>query len=210
MSFMSSRASKIASSLKQLGEIQVNDWDFMGLLNTDIENLEITQSLRKIGQIQVTDWDFKDVLPAVKKAANQEVDVVDILRRTANYKVMDWDFRHPAPEPGRTGNKETDMAVLKEVSGKLTCFLEYVLVNLIEDPDTARIVVTPLQPTGLRFKVVLAKKDLSMLIGRDGQSAEAIRGIMKSVARENGVEIILTMLSHEEEATLLARDAARS
>lgn len=209
MSFMSSRASKIASSLRQLGEIQVNDWDFMGLLNTDIENLEITQSLRKLGQIQVTDWDFKDVLPAVKKAANQEVDVVDILRRTANYKVMDWDFRNPAPESVQT-EKKPDITELKEVSGKLTCFLEYVLVNLIEDPDTARIVVTPLQPTGLRFKVVLAKKDLAMLIGRDGQSASAIRGIMKSVAREHGVEVILNMHSHEEEATLLARDAARS
>ncbi|RYD20480.1 MAG: KH domain-containing protein [Verrucomicrobiaceae bacterium] len=210
MSFMSSRASKIATSLKQLGEIQVNDWDFMGLLHTDIENLEITQSLKKIGQIQVTDWDFKDVLPAVKKAANQEVDVVDILRRTANYKVMDWDFRHPHSESGQPEKQEPDMALLKEVSGRLTCFLEYVLVNLIEDPDTARIVVTPLRPTGLRFKVVLAKKDLAMLIGRDGQSASAIRGIMKSVARDHGVEIILNMLSHEEEATKLARDASRS
>lgn len=210
MSFMSSRASKIATSLKQLGEIQVNDWDFMGLLNTDIENLEITQSLRKLGQIQVTDWDFKDVLPAVKKAANQEVDVVDILRRTANYKVMEWDFRHPSSEHGEPENGGTDLRELKEVSDRLTSFLEYVLVNLIGDPDTARIVVTPLQPTGLRFKVVLAKKDLSLLIGRDGQSAEAIRGIMKSVASEHGVAVILTMLSHEEEATLLARDAARS
>lgn len=207
---MSSHASKIASSLRQLGEIQVNDWDFMGLLNTDIENLEITQSLRKIGQIQVTDWDFKDVLPAVKRAANQEVDVVDILRRTANYKVMDWDFRNPSPGSLQPGKKEPGMTELKEVSGKLTGFLEYVLVNLIEDPDRARIVVTPLVPTGLRFQVVLARRDLAMLVGRDGQSASAIRGIMKSVAREHGVEVILNMHSHEEEAAMLARDAARS
>lgn len=206
---MSSRASKIASSLKQLGEIQVNDWDFMGLLNTDIENLEITRSLRKLGQIQVADWDFKDVLPAVKKVAHQEVDVVDLLKRTANYKVLDWDFRHPSPESAAEEKKRADLSGLKDVSTRLTNFLEYVLVNLIEDPDTARILVTPLVPTGLRFKVVLAKRDLAMLIGRDGQSAAAIRGIMKSVGREHAVEVVLNMHSHEEEATLLARDAAR-
>ena len=108
---MPKRASKIASSLKQLGEIQVTDWDFMGLLNTEIRDLEISRSLRKLGRVQVMDWDFRTVLPAVKKVANQEVDVIDLFKRTAHYKVMDWDFRsalapesQPAPQVPAAGN----------------------------------------------------------------------------------------------------------
>ena len=100
---MPKRVSKIASSLKQLGDIQVTDWDFMELLNTEIKDLEISRSLKRLGSIQVMDWDFRTVIPAVKKVANQEVDVVDLFKRTAHYKVMDWDFRsalqaEPAPQ----------------------------------------------------------------------------------------------------------------
>lgn len=207
---MSSRASKIASSLKQLGEIQVNDWDFMSLLNTDIEELEITRSLRRLGQVQVTDWDFKDVLPAVRKAANQEVDVINILKRTANYKVMEWDFRNlAAPEPA-AGEMAADAAVLQEVTLKLKNFLEYVVVNLIQEPKHAQIKVSPLKPTGLRFKLVMVKKDVALLIGRDGQTAAAIRNLMKSTAREYGVEVLLNIHSHEEEALLVASGRADS
>ena len=102
---MPKRISKLASSLKQLGEIQVTEWDFMALLNTDIRELEISRSLRRLGSIRVMEWDFRTVLPAVKKLANQEVDVVDFVKRTAHYKVMEWDFRSalqaehkPAPQ----------------------------------------------------------------------------------------------------------------
>ena len=99
---MPKRVSEIAQTLKQLGDIQVTEWDFMELLNTEIKDLEISRSLKRLGNIQVMEWDFRTVLPAVKKVANQEVDVVDFFKRTANYKVMDWDFRSaspPSPHP---------------------------------------------------------------------------------------------------------------
>jgi predicted RNA-binding protein YlqC (UPF0109 family) len=204
---MPSRASKIASSLKQLGEIQVNDWDFMTLLHTDIEELEITRSLRRLGQIQVTEWDFKTVLPAVKKVANQEVDVIDLLKRTANYKVMDWDFRsHAAVASGPAEVKTPGAAEIQEVTLKLKNFLQYVVTNLIDQPDQAQIKVSPLKPTGLRFSLVLVKKDVAMLIGRDGQTASAIRGILKSTARMHGVEVLLQIHTREEEMALLAKE----
>jgi hypothetical protein len=115
---MIDRVSKIASSLKQLGEIQVTEWDFMALMNTEIHELEIAQSLRRLGQIQVTEWDFKNVIPAVKKTANQEVDVVDFLKRTANYKVMEWDFRTPTSpkvESPRGEPKTSDTTALPAI-----------------------------------------------------------------------------------------------
>ena len=92
---MPKRISKFANSLKQLGDIQVTELDFMELLNTDIRELEIAHSLRRLGSIRVMEWDFRTVLPAVNKLAHQEVDLINFVKRTAHYKVMEWDFRRP-------------------------------------------------------------------------------------------------------------------
>jgi uncharacterized protein len=181
---MKKQVAKIASSLKQLGEIQVTEWDFMALLNTEIHELEITQSLRRLGQIQVTDWDFRDVLPAVKKTANHEVDVVNFLKRTANYKVMEWDFRNPS-------SPKVESA--------------FVTVNLIEEPDLAQIRVSQLGPTGLRFKLLLTKKDTAKLIGKEGHTAAAIRGVLQATAAKHGMQALLEIHSHEEEMARLAK-----
>lgn len=206
---MPKRASKIASSLKQLGEIQVTDWDFMGLLNTEIRDLEISRSLRKLGRVQVMDWDFRTVLPAVKKVANQEVDVVDLFKRTAHYKVMDWDFRStPAPEGQSAPAAENAISrdEMQAVIIRLKNFLQFVAVNLIDQPAQAEIKVTEMGPTGLRFKLVLVRKDVAMLIGREGFTATAIRNILKATAATHGVQVLLQIHSHEEEAASLARE----
>jgi predicted RNA-binding protein YlqC (UPF0109 family) len=209
---MPKRASKIASSLKQLGEIQVTDWDFMGLLNTEIRDLEISRSLRKLGRVQVMDWDFRTVLPAVKKVANQEVDVVDLFKRTARYKVMDWDFRialapesQPAPQVPAAGSA-ISRDEMQAIIIRLKNFLQFVAVNLIDQPAQAEIKVTELGPTGLRFKLVLVRKDVAMLIGREGFTATAIRNILKATAAPHGVQVLLQIHSHEEEAAFLARE----
>jgi uncharacterized protein len=204
---MKKKVREIAKSLKELGEIQVTDWDFKTLLNTEIHELEIAQSLRRLGQIQVNDWDFKNVIPAVKKTANQEVDVVDLLKRTANYKVMDWDFRGPEVSkqvPSPTA-KSHDAAAVQAISTRLRNFLQYVTVNLIDEPDLAQIRVSSLGPTGLRFKLVLTKKDTAKLIGKEGQTAAAIRGVLQATAASHGVQALLQIHSHEEENALFAK-----
>ncbi len=210
---MPKRPSRIASSLKQLGDIQVTDWDFMELLNTEIKDLEISRSLKRLGAIQVMDWDFQ----AVKKMANQEVDVIDLFKRTARYKVMEWDFRsalhaEPRQEPGEPkepagGSISPDE--MQSITTKLKNFLEYMAVNLIDEPGHAQIKVTPLGPQGLRFRLVLVKKDVAMLIGREGFTAAAIRNILKATAAKHGVQVLLQIHSHEEEAAFLAKGEAR-
>jgi uncharacterized protein len=210
---MPKRRSKIASSLKQFGEIQVRDWDFMALLNTDIKEFEFTRSLRRLGQIRVTDWDFKDVVPAVKKAANQELDLLNILRRTANYKVMDWDFKNPEPPAAACISvqqtvKSMSQAEMPEITVRLKNFLHYVVVSLIDELDHAQIKVTPLKPTGLCFRVILTKKDMVSVIGKEGHTAAAIRGLLKSMAQGYHVVVLLQIYSHEEEILRLAKDEA--
>jgi predicted RNA-binding protein YlqC (UPF0109 family) len=206
--FMPKRASKITDSLKQLVEVQVTDWDFMGLLNTEIRELEISRTLKRLGRIQVMEWDFRAALPAVKKVANQEVDVVSFLKRTASYKVMDWDFRSAPPAaPTAPGISRDEMQALIV---RLKNFLEYVAVNLIDEPNHAQIKVTEMGPTGLRFKLVLVKKDVAMLIGREGHTAAAIRNVLKAAAATHGVQVLLQIHSHEEEAAFLAKNGPGS
>lgn len=207
---MSKRVSKITKSLKQIGEIQVNEWDFMGLLNTEIRELEISRSLRRFGNIKVMDWDYGTVLPAVKKTADQEVDVVKLLRRAANCKVMDWDFRNVLPaeiEPQAT--KTVYREKMQDLILRLKNFLQFVASSLIDEPNQAQIKVTEMSPICLRFTLVMTKKDTATLIGREGHTAAAIRSILKATAEINGVQALLQIHSHEEDAAQ-AKVAARN
>lgn len=212
---MPKRVAQIANSLKQLGDIQVSEWDFMGLLNTEIRELEISRSLRRFGNIKVIDWDYGSVLPTVKKTADQEVDLGKLLRRAANCKVMDWDFRSVLPsesKPAAATNPTRNAFSSDEMQAtilRLKNFLQFVVVNLIDEPNHARIKVAEMSPTCLRFKVVLVKKDVAMLIGREGHTAAAIRSILKAAAETHGVQALLQIHSQEEEATLLARESLR-
>jgi predicted RNA-binding protein YlqC (UPF0109 family) len=204
---MSKRTSKISSSPKQLGEIHVNDWDFMALMHKDIKEIEISRSLRKLGNIRVTDWDFQKALPTVHRIAYQEVDIVEIVRRTAHYKVMAWDFRSATPSKNKSSSKNPSAPVRKTLSPeqlqaaieRLRNFLQYVVVNLIDEPNHAQIKVREIEPGVLRFKVILVQRDLAMLIGREGHTADAIRRVLKTAAEINGVQALLQIKSHEEE-----------
>lgn len=205
---MTNRVSKMAKSLKKLGETQVCDWDFVTLLNTELKELEIARSLRSLGRIQVMEWDFRTVLPTVKKVANREVHLIRFLKRTASYKVMDWDFRGAASVVPTAASISRDK--MQGIILHLINFLQYVAVNLIDEPSHAQIKVSEMGPTGLRFKLVLVKKDVSLLIGREGHTAAAIRNILKVSAGRHGVQVLLQILSHEEESAFLAKKGVSS
>ena len=195
---MPKRISEIASSLKQLGEIQVTDWDIKGLLQTDLKDLEIGRSLRRLGNRKVLEWDFRSALPAVHKLAHREVDVVGWVKRVARYKVMEWDFRSAQaaeePEPPVPGPEE-----MEELIGRLRGFLMYVAVNLIDEPDRAQIRVGEIAPGVVRFRLVVTPQDQRTLVGRDGATAASVRNLLKGTAAAEGVNALLEILSHEEE-----------
>jgi predicted RNA-binding protein YlqC (UPF0109 family) len=94
---------------------------------------------------------------------------------------------------------------MQAVTDRLKNFLQYVAVNLIDEPSQAQLKVAELGPKRLRFKLVLAKPDVAMLIGRNGFTASAIRSVLKAAADREGVQVSLQIHSHEEEAELLAR-----
>jgi predicted RNA-binding protein YlqC (UPF0109 family) len=97
------------------------------------------------------------------------------------------------------------LSAMEPVTERLRNFLQYVAVKLIDDPSQAQLKVAELGPKKLRFKLVLAKADVAMLIGRNGFTASAIRNVLKAAADKEGVQVSLQIHSHEEEAELLAR-----
>jgi len=94
---------------------------------------------------------------------------------------------------------------MQAVTDRLKNFLQYVAVNLIEDPAKAQLKVAELGPKRLRFKLILAKGDVALLIGRNGFTASAIRSVLKAAADKEGLQVSLQIHSHEEEAEMLAR-----
>ena len=75
--------------------------------------------------------------------------------------------------------------VMQLVTDQIRNFLQYIAVQFIEFPAEAQLKVTELGPKRLRFKLVLRQSDVALLIGRNGFSASAIRGVLKSIAKDN-------------------------
>lgn len=88
---------------------------------------------------------------------------------------------------------------------RLRNFLQYIAVKLIDEPSKAQLKVAELAPKKVRFKLILAKGDVAMLIGRNGFTASAIRNVLKVAADREGVQFTLQIHSHEEEEEFLAR-----
>jgi uncharacterized protein len=111
--------------------------------------------------------------------------------------------------PGNTGLRRGKIPAMvhgmQPVTERLRNFLQFVAVKLIDDPSQAQLKVAELAPKKVRFKLVLAKADVAMLIGRNGFTASAIRNVLKAAADKEGVQVTLQIHSHEEEAEMLAR-----
>lgn len=196
---MPKRRSKSPEPSPTPPEPSSESWDLTQLLNTDIRQIEVADSLRRLGQIRVIDWDFKTVIPAVKKTANREVDVINLIKRTANYKIMDWDFRGSTPETSLSPD-------LHALSSRLHHFLQYITENLIDQPAQAQIRAEEIAPKVLRFTIALTPKDVSMLVGREGFTATAIRTIIKATAETHGIHVLLRIHSHQEDKAVRANE----
>ena len=66
--------------------------------------------------------------------------------------------------------------------------LEYIVKNLVSNPDVVEIVVENQGKTKV-FKVDVDDKDLGSVIGRGGNIANAIRTVIKSVSGKERVVV---------------------
>ncbi|MEP4077041.1 KH domain-containing protein [Haloferula sp.] len=196
---MATRISKFTNSLKQLGDIQVTDWDFQALLNKD---LDLADSLRRLGNTKVIDLEFESVMPTFQKFAYREVEVPEVVKRAAYYKVLDWDFRSnstPTARRAKSNKRTPNPEEMRVLMDRLRNFLQFVVVNLISEADRAEIRVKEIEPGVVRFKLLVTQKDVKDMIGRNGATASAIRNLLKATAVSEGIHALLDIQSHEEE-----------
>lgn len=93
---------------------------------------------------------------------------------------------------------------MQTLTDQLRSFLQYIAVQIIENPSKAQLRVAEIAPKKIRFRLVLESPDVALLIGRNGFTASAIRSVMKAAAEREGAQFTLQILSHEEEAARLA------
>jgi predicted RNA-binding protein YlqC (UPF0109 family) len=98
------------------------------------------------------------------------------------------------------------ISAMQRATDQIRNFLQYIAVQFIEFPAEAQLKVTELGPKRLRFKLVLRQSDVALLIGRNGFSASAIRGVLKSITEREDINVSLQIHSHEEEAEMQARE----
>ncbi|WP_264500135.1 hypothetical protein [Luteolibacter flavescens] len=190
---------------------------FIELLNTDLKDLEIAASLRRLGNKRVLKWDIEKSMPAVHKFAHQEVDVIGWVKRVASYKVMEWDFRDalkladdnmPLPEiAAKAPEKEPEPADIDALVTRLKGFIQYVSVNLIDDPERAHFQVHEISSGVIRFRLVVTKGDQKILVGQNGETATALRNMLKGTAAGEGVHVLLEIITHEEELAKSLKEA---
>lgn len=97
---------------------------------------------------------------------------------------------------------------MQAVPEQLKNFLQFIAVKLIDEPSKAQLKVAELGPKKLRFKLILVREDVALLIGRNGFTASAIRSLLKLAAEKEGYQVTLQIHSHEEEEVLLGRGEA--
>lgn len=83
-------------------------------------------------------------------------------------------------------------------------FLQFITLQFIKNPDQAQLRVAEADGNHLRFRLILHKSDVAILIGRNGFTASSIRNVLKAAAMREGITASLQIVSHEEEQQRMA------
>jgi len=95
---------------------------------------------------------------------------------------------------------------MQEVTEQMRNFLQFIALQFITKPDQAQLKVTEAteQENHIRFRLIVAKEDIAILIGKSGFTASAIRNVLKAAAIREGVTVSLQIASHDEEILRMA------
>jgi len=78
-------------------------------------------------------------------------------------------------------------------------FVEYIVKNLVDNPDKVRINEIGGTHT-LIIELGVEKADIGKIIGKKGKTINAIRTLLMSVASRNGLRVNLEIIEDEDEA----------
>ena len=88
------------------------------------------------------------------------------------------------------------MQQLVETIGK---YLLTVTSPLLKHPEKAQLRVAQAKDYDMvRFRLVVDREDVPVLIGRNGMMASAIRSLAKAAGEKRGVRVVVRSLSNDE------------
>ena len=93
---------------------------------------------------------------------------------------------------------------MHETTEQIRNFLQFITLQFISHPDEAQLMVSEVSEDHIRFRLVLNRADVAILIGRNGFTASAIRNVLKAAAIRDGINATLQIVSTEEEKQRLA------
>lgn len=93
---------------------------------------------------------------------------------------------------------------MQTTTAQIQHFLEFIALQFIQHPDKAQLKVVNVGEKQVRFRLILHRDDVAILIGRNGFTASAIRNILKAAASRDGVQVTLQIISQEEELQRIA------
>ena len=93
---------------------------------------------------------------------------------------------------------------MQETTEQIHSFLQFIALQFISHPEDAQLKVAEVNEEHIRFRLVLNKADVAILIGRNGFTASAIRNVLKAAAIRDGINATLQIVSHDEERQRLA------
>lgn len=88
------------------------------------------------------------------------------------------------------------MQQLVETIGK---YLLTVTSPLLKHPEKAQLRVAQAKDQNMvRFRLVVDPEDVSILIGRNGMTASAIRSLAKAAGEKQGTRVVVRIISSDE------------
>ncbi|MEP6938000.1 MAG: KH domain-containing protein [Chthoniobacterales bacterium] len=72
-------------------------------------------------------------------------------------------------------------------------FLEFIIRQLVEFPDEVVLSEAPSGKTTI-FRLVMRRSDVGRVIGRNGQTIQAIRALLSSAAQRHGERALLEIV----------------
>ena len=93
---------------------------------------------------------------------------------------------------------------MHETTEQIRNFLQFITLQFISHPDEAQLMVSEVAEDHIRFRLVLNRADVAILIGRNGFTASAIGNVLKAAAIRESIKATLQIVSTEEEKLRLA------
>lgn len=77
-------------------------------------------------------------------------------------------------------------------------FVEYIVKSIVDHPDQVKL-SRNIDELGVLLSLEIAKEDMGTIIGKNGQTAKAIRTLLRIIGAKNNSRVNLKIIDHERD-----------